>query len=97
MTAFVFGTVFPWLLVVVGGWLLLQLIRQNGRILLRLETIEERLTARPGAPAGPPAQGLPVGSAAPGFDLPDLSGARHKLSDWRGRDILLIFFNPGCG
>jgi peroxiredoxin len=97
MTAFVTGTVLPWLLVVIGGWLLLQLIRQNGRILLRLEAIVERLAARPAAPARPPAQGLPVGSAAPSFELPDLSGARHSLSAWRGRDLLLIFFNPGCG
>jgi peroxiredoxin len=40
---------------------------------------------------------LPIGSPAPEFELPELSGALHKLSEWRGRDILLIFFNPGCG
>lgn len=97
MTAFVTGTVLPWLLVVAGGWLMLQLIRQNGRILLRLEAIEEKLTARPGAPARPPAQGLPVGSPAPEFELPDLNGQRRRLSEFRGRDVLLIFFNPGCG
>jgi peroxiredoxin len=97
MTALVTGTVLPWLLVVAGGWLMLQLIRQNGRILLRLEAIEERLTDRSGAAARPPAQGLPVGSPAPEFELPDLNGLRRKLSDFRGREVLLVFFNPGCG
>ncbi|MFO1095352.1 MAG: redoxin domain-containing protein [Planctomycetaceae bacterium] len=97
MMTLVFETVLPWLLVVVGGWLLLQLVRQNGRILLRLESIERRLLPPPGSPGRTPAQGLPLGSPAPEFELPDLSGARHKLSAWRGRDILLIFFNPGCG
>jgi peroxiredoxin len=29
--------------------------------------------------------------------LPDLAEIRHKLSDFRGRDLLLIFFNPKCG
>ena len=97
MAAFVFGTALPWLLVVVGGWLLLQLVRQNGRILLRLEAIEQRMPPRPGMPARPPAQGLPVGSPAPEFELPDLHGRIHRLSDFRGRELLLIFFNPGCG
>ncbi|MBL8850801.1 MAG: TlpA family protein disulfide reductase [Planctomycetaceae bacterium] len=97
MTAFVIGTLLPWLLVLVGGWLLLQLVRQNGRILLRLEAIEQRIPPRPGTSGGPPAQGLPVGSPAPEFELPDLQGRIHKLSEFRGRDLLLIFFNPGCG
>jgi len=34
---------------------------------------------------------------APEFDLPDLSGSRHRLSEFRGRRLLLIFFNPQCG
>jgi peroxiredoxin len=87
------------LLVAGGGWLMLQLVRQNGRILLRLEAIEGRLSRGPGPGSvpRPPAQGLPVGSPAPEFDLPDLSGNTHKLSEFRGRDVLLIFFNPGCG
>jgi peroxiredoxin len=98
MFTIVFGTVLPWLLIGVGGWLGYQLVRQNGRILLRLESIERRIAARP----GPPEQrrereGLPLGSGAPDFELPDLSGERHKLSEFRGRDVLLMFFNPKCG
>jgi len=96
MAPLVLGSVLPWLLVAIGGWLLLQLIRQNGRILLRLEAIEARLPPRAAAPR-PSAQGLPIGTPAPDFELPDLADAPHKLSQFRGRDLLLLFFNPGCG
>jgi hypothetical protein len=42
----VFVTILPWLLIAVGGWLGYQLVRQNGRILLRLEAIEKQLGSR---------------------------------------------------
>jgi peroxiredoxin len=96
MTAIVFGSVLPWLLLSVGTWLGYQLVRQNGRILLRLESIEQQLGQR-AAPQRREPGGLPVGSTAPDFELPDLNGRRHKLSEFRGRDVLLIFFNPKCG
>src|SRR5258708_28838360 len=96
MTAIVFGTVLPWLLIGVGTWLGFQLVRQNGRLLLRLETIEKQLAPRAGAKARE-AGGLPVGMAAPDFELPDLTGIRHTLSDFRDRHVRLIFFNPQCG
>jgi len=47
MTTIVFGTVLPWMLLGAGTWLGYQLVRQYGRILLRLEAIERRLAARP--------------------------------------------------
>lgn len=96
MTTLVFGTILPWLLLSVGTWLGLQFVRQNGRILLRLEAIEKRLGARP-AEQRRERDGLPFGSVAPDFELPDLAGVRHKLSEFRGSDLLLIFFNPKCG
>jgi peroxiredoxin len=96
MLPILLGTVLPWLFVAVGAWLGLQLIRQNGRILLRLESIDKRLSPR-GDDKPKPERGLRVGTAAPDFELPDLSGERHKLSDFRGKDLLLIFFNPKCG
>jgi peroxiredoxin len=96
MMTLAFGMVLPWLLLVVGTWIGFQLVRQNGRILLRLEAIERQLGARAPAPRREPA-GLPVGSVAPDFELPDLAGARRKLSEFRGRDVLLIFFDPKCG
>ena len=96
----------PWVLVAFGCWIGFNLIRQNGRILMRLETSERLLVdlkarvvsapaPQPAAPAMP--QGLAVGTPAPIFELPDLRGELKKLSDWRGREVLLVFFNPQCG
>jgi len=96
MTTVLIAAAFPWLLIAFGIWLGYQLVRQNGRILLRLEAIERRL-----APRSPAQQhesvGLPFGSMAPDFELPDLTGVRRKLSEFRGKDLLLVFFNPKCG
>src|SRR5262245_24025418 len=100
MTTLVFGTVLPWLLLAVGTWLGYQLLRQHGRILLRLEAIDKQLGRRAGTTQREAArrpEGLPVGKTAPDFELPDLAGVRRKLSDFRGQDVLLIFFNPQCG
>jgi len=98
MLAIALGTILPWLLIALGAWLGYQLVLQNGRILLRLESIEKRLATGKAAPAKrrEPA-GLPIGSPAPDFELPDLTGKRHKLSDFRDQNLLLLFFNPRCG
>ena len=95
MMTLVFGTMLPWLLIAVGTWIGYQLVRQNGRILLRLESIERRLGSRLPAQRRE-AVGLTVGTDAPDFGLPDLTGVSRKLSEFRGRDVLLIFFNPAC-
>jgi len=104
MTAIVLGNVLPWLLIAIGTWLVYQLARQSGRILLRLESIEKQFGLRAGLSTGPragakrrEAGGLPLGTVAPDFELPDLTGVRRKLSEFRGKDVLLIFFNPKCG
>src|SRR5262245_15520807 len=85
-----------WFAVLAGGWLGWQLLRQNGRLLLRIEALEELLhelgLGDPAVPAG-----LPIGWPAPEFELPDLSGGRRKLAEFRGQSLLLIFFNPACG
>jgi peroxiredoxin len=96
MMTLVFGTVFPWLLIAVGTWIGYQLVRQNGRILLRLDSIERRLGSHPPTQLRE-AVGLTVGTDAPDFELPDLTGVSRRLSEFRGRDVLLIFFNPKCG
>lgn len=98
-------TFLPWIIVGIGCWIGMQLIRQNGRILLRLEALEQQLTQRntvpersPGSQAAPrQPQGLPIGSVAPAFTLPDLSGTLHSLAQWQGQRLLLLFFNPNCG
>ena len=96
MTTLLAAAVFPWLLLAVGAWLGYLLVCQNGRILLRLEAIERRLAPRSPAQQRE-AAGLPVGSTAPDFELPDLTGASRKLSEFRGKNLLLVFFNPKCG
>src|SRR5262245_809660 len=80
-------------------WLCLNLLRQNGRLLLRLEAIEAQMGGEERQSAAQPAVpvGLDLGSDAPEFELSDLTGQRRKLSEWRGKRVLLIFFNPGCG
>ncbi|MDQ3866029.1 MAG: peroxiredoxin family protein [Actinomycetota bacterium] len=42
-------------------------------------------------------EGVPSGSAAPDFDLPDLGGRTVSLTDYRGRRLLLVFSDPECG
>jgi len=100
MITIFFGTIMPWLLIAIGTWLVYQLARQNGRILLRLESIEKQIGLSKEPRAGAKRQeagGLPLRTAAPDFELPDLAGVPRKLSEFHGKDLLLIFFNPQCG
>src|SRR6266446_9161859 len=92
----VFGIAVTWLAILVVGWLGWQLLRQNGRILLRLDDLEKRLNELEFGGADEP-EGLPLGSDAPEFELPDLAGEPRKLAQYRGQPLLLIFFNPACG
>src|SRR5206468_9726055 len=99
MTLMILAMVLPWLLLGLGSWLGYQLLLQNGRVVLRLEMLEKQirqLGALLGGEADSP-QGLPIGTAAPEFELPDLAAQPWKLSQFRGRRVLLIFFNPKCG
>ena len=41
--------------------------------------------------------GLPAGTRAPNFSLPDLAGGERTLADYRGRRVLLVFSDPACG
>src|SRR5919198_4213254 len=38
----------------------------------------------------------PVGSAAPDFSLPDTKGKTHSLSQYKGKYVVLEWFNPEC-
>jgi len=42
------------------------------------------------------AGGATVGAAAPDFTLKDLDGKQVKLSDYKGKVVVLEWFNPGC-
>ncbi len=89
-------------LAIVGeGWLLLQIMQQNGRLLARVEALESLPAngeARPAAPAAPVA-GLPVGTVAPSFRLSGLHGETLTLDALRaaGKPVMLVFSDPHCG
>ena len=92
------------------GWFLYGLSRQNGRVLARLDNLEQRTgTGGPPAAAGlagvrhasgqGPIRGLAVGVQAPEFELPADGGRRVSLRALLGRGlpVLLLFSDPGCG
>lgn len=89
-------------MLIVQGWILVNLMRQNGRLLLRMDELEARLNAGDIASMFEPTQpvlGLPVGSLAPAFELPLVSGGTLTLDALcaKAKPILLIFSDPGCG
>lgn len=77
-------------------WALVHVLRQNGRLLLRIEAVEERLG---GSAVQHQPQGLPVNSEAPGFSLFDLLDNKVSLDSLSLADkpLLLLFSEPGCG
>src|SRR5204862_6805855 len=86
------------LVVLIGeGWLLMQMMTQQGRLLLRIEALEKRLGVVP-QPAAP-AAGLAVGTPAPSFELPNLDGETKTLQTLRslGKPLVLLFTDPACG
>jgi peroxiredoxin len=102
----VLGGLLLLVLLLAEGWLLVQTMTQHGRLLLRLEALETRLAAEgtQGAaaasqPPAAPAAGLAVGTVAPGFALPTLSGETITLAALRslGKPVVLLFSDPGCG
>ena len=83
------------------GWLLWHVLRQQGRLLLRLEAAEARLAEAGLAPAEDyaPFVGLAVGTQAPSFSLTSVQGETRTLSSLleAGKPVLLLFANPDCG
>ena len=80
------------------GALFYRLLVDRGRLLLQVEALEARLGAAHEIPSGElvEAFGFPVGSPAPDFALPDLTGKERALEQWRGRQLVLVFFDPSC-
>jgi len=87
-------------------WFLVHLLRQNGRLLVRLEAVETTL-AEGGSVVAPSengtpvhqAEGIPVGSEAPEFSLSGLHGETLTLDALRssGKPVMALFTDPGCG
>ncbi len=48
------------------------------------------------APGPEPTASLTIGEEAPDFRLPDLSGNLVQLSDFRGSQVLVLFWRPSC-
>jgi len=92
------GTMMGLVALSVTLWLLFHVLRQQGRLLLRLEAMEAGLTGTPSGTSLPTA-GLPVGVPAPSFRLPDMAGATRTLEDLLalGKPVLLLFASPNCG
>jgi peroxiredoxin/uncharacterized membrane protein YphA (DoxX/SURF4 family) len=86
-----------------GSAFALRLLRRNGELLLRIDGLEAALGAEglplPVAQPAVPTTGLPVGTPAPDFALPDLDGQPVTLAELRSRagDLLLVFTDPSCG
>src|SRR4051812_39164382 len=107
------GSAFTWVAIVVGGWLGWQLLRQNGRLLLRIEAVEERLNELDFGEDEDPGNrfsngslvhsrisrdGLKAGTPAPAFTLPRLDDRGElSLNELRGKRVLLVFSSPQCG
>jgi peroxiredoxin len=80
---------------------LYQIVKQQGRILLRLDSIEaSRGSAGVGvqnAAQQAEPEGLPLQSSFPTFGLPDLAGRTVALEEFRGKRVLLLHWNFECG
>jgi methylamine dehydrogenase accessory protein MauD len=87
-------------------WFLVHLLGQNGRLLVRLEALEARLSMGEGD--APPSSngvhsqapaGLPVGTQAPTFNLSGLYGETLTLDALLapGKPVMLLFTDPDCG
>jgi peroxiredoxin len=84
-------------------WFLVHLMRQNGRLLVRLEALEndregdDFSASRDGSPAQA-AAGLPIGAQAPSFSLEGLYGETLTLDSLRApeKPVMLLFTDPGC-
>ncbi len=83
------------------GWLLLAIMQQQGRLLLRIEALEARLTAVGSIPPAPAVDqpGLPVGTVSPAFALSGLYGETLTLEALKAasKPMVLLFSDPGCG
>ena len=96
-----------WLMAVSGGLALLliqsglifMLLRQQGRLLIRVEKLEAGLSSSAGQGAVQTRpSGLPIGSLAPDFHVESLTGRRASLADLTRdmRPVAMLFTDPDC-
>jgi peroxiredoxin len=75
---------------------LLHLTRQNGRLLLRIEQLEQTTTDAPSTQTAPQPQPLQVGMPLPPLRLNDAHGRPFDLHKFRGMQVLFLFLDGNC-
>jgi peroxiredoxin/uncharacterized membrane protein YphA (DoxX/SURF4 family) len=81
-------------------WLYYHLLRQHGRVLVRVSALEASLVGTGSkSPDRQPVAVIAAGIPAPGFSLPAVDGKETSLSALlaRGTPVLLAFVHPACG
>jgi peroxiredoxin len=96
-------TIVTWVLIgllLVGvlsmAWSLLHMLRQHGRLLLRVEALEARIGTDE-APGRAELAGLQPATPFPPFRLPSLDNGEVALEQFRGERVLLVHWSPDCG
>jgi peroxiredoxin len=85
------GLVVQSLVIIALLFMVLQLLKQQGRILLRLDSLELQAAGVSGLSE------VAVGTFVDDFQLPDLVDKKVSISDFRGRRVLLVYWSPECG
>ncbi|HYN35721.1 MAG TPA: MauE/DoxX family redox-associated membrane protein [Actinomycetota bacterium] len=88
------------LVALLQAWFSFNLLKQNGRVLMRIDELESgNASGETGSSAPRQKHGLPIGEPAPEFALPGLHGETQTLASLRapGKPVLLLFTDPKCG
>jgi peroxiredoxin len=85
--------------IVVLGVVAWQIVRQQGRMLIRLDRLERTPGGEGWTERMPELRiGVPMGASAPNFALSNVEGAQVRLKELLGRGALvLVFSSPHCG
>jgi peroxiredoxin len=78
------------------AWSLLHVVRQHGRLLLRVEALEARIWTDE-VPGQAELAGLLPATLFPPFLLPSLDNGEVALEQFRGERVLLVHWSPDCG
>jgi len=86
------------ILLVAETWFLFEILRQMGKLTLRLEAVESGASTS-GSGADPDWVGLPEDEDAPRFELPDFDGEMVSLDSLiaKGKPLFLLFTSAICG
>src|SRR5512144_1279344 len=83
--------------VAVLAWMVVQLSRQHGRLLVRLDELQLDGQSLASVEDGIEGRGLPINTPAPMLELPDQRGHLVSLAQrWVDRPALLVFLDESC-